>query len=341
MTLLLSRRTAFGAAAALSAPLVSSHAQGPAVRFSIDWIFHGAYTYAAVADRRGFFREAGVNATVSRGFGSGRVPIDIAAGTVDIATCDPTPLMRFMSQNPDNDLVCLGLVWDQPPHCATVRADGPIRTFRDLAGKTLAAPEFDGGRQVFPVAAKLNGVDPASINWLSVSPELREPMLVQRRADGITGFITSSIISLKALGMDTPQQRIFRYRELGLDFFYGFVIVSTRTFVRNNPEAVRGSVAAILRGVKYAFHNRADAVQALKEREPLTDVPTELARQDIAMGELTDSPNVRRLGLGVMEAPRIERQLAAVKDAYGLGAMPSADRFYDSRFLPPAADRAL
>ncbi|WP_160123539.1 ABC transporter substrate-binding protein [Rhodovarius lipocyclicus] len=340
MTLLLSRRAALGASAALATPLVAT-AQGTPVRFSIDWIFHGAYSYAAVADRRGFFRDAGVNATVSRGFGSARVPIDISAGTVDIATCDPTPLMRFMSMTPDNDLLCVGLVWDQPPHAATVRADGPIRTFRDLAGKTLAAPEFDGGRQVFPVAARLNGLDPASINWLSVSPELREPMLVQRRADGITGFVTSSIISLKALGLDIPQQRIFRYRELGLDFFYGFVIVTTRTFARNNPEAVRGSVAAILRSVKYGFHNRAEAIQSLKEREPLTDVPIELARQAIAMDELVDSPNVRRLGLGTMEAPRIQRQLDAVKEAYSLAAMPSVDRFYTDSFLPPVADRAL
>jgi NitT/TauT family transport system substrate-binding protein len=194
---------------------------------------------------------------------------------------------------------------------------------------------------VFPVFARLNGIDPASVNWMSVAPELREVMLVQRRADGITGFVTSTALSLKALGMDLPAQRIFRYREHGLDFFYGSVILTTRTFAQRNPEAVRGTVAALLKGLKYSFHNRASAIQALRGKEPLTDVAIEGTRQDMAMQELVDSPNVRRLGLGIIEAPRLERQIAAVKEAYSLGEMPSVDRFHTDRFLPPAADRAL
>ena len=67
----------------------------------------------------------------------------------------------------------------------------------------------------------------------------------------------------------------------------------------------------------------------------------ETVRQQMAMEELVDSPNVRRLGLGVIEAPRLQRQIEAVKLAYALGDTPSADRFHTDRFLPPAAERAL
>jgi NitT/TauT family transport system substrate-binding protein len=59
------------------------------------------------------------------------------------------------------------------------------------------------------------------------------------------------------------------------------------------------------------------------------------------MAELVDSPNVRRLGLGIIEAPRFQRQIEAVKLAYNLGDMPTPDRFYTDRFLPPAAERRL
>ncbi len=47
---------------------------------------------------------------------------------------------------------------------------------------------------------------------LPARPELREPMLVQRRVDGITGAATSTGLSLKALGMDWPAQRILSPR---------------------------------------------------------------------------------------------------------------------------------
>jgi len=334
------RHTLALAASPLLAPAVA-RAQRTAVRFSYDWIYNGPYAFGAAAEREGYFREQGIDVTITRGFGSARVPLDMSAGAFDIAACDPTPLLRFMSQNPNNDLLAVGLMWDQAPGSATVRGDGPITQVSQLAGKTLAAPEFDGGRQVFPVFARLNGIDPASINWMSVAPELREVMLVQRRADGITGFVTSTALSLKALGMDLPAQRIFRYREHGLDFFYGSVILTTRTFAQRNPEAVRGTVAALLKGLKFAFHNRDAAIQALRAKEPLTDVAIETTRQAMAMEELVDSPHVRRLGLGIIEAPRLERQIAAVKEAYGLGEMPSPDRFHTDRFLPPAAERTL
>jgi hypothetical protein len=45
--------------------------------------------------------------------------------------------------------------------------------------------------------------------------------------------------------------------------------------------------------------------------------------------------------MGVIEAPRLQRQIEAVKQAYNLGDMPSPDRFHTDRFLPPAAERVL
>ncbi|MCS6891506.1 MAG: ABC transporter substrate-binding protein [Rhodovarius sp.] len=343
MTLRLSRRAALAAALApaLAAPHAAKAQARPTVRFAFDWILNGPYAFGIAGERLGFFREAGVDITIQRGFGSARVPLDMSAGQFDIAMADPTPMLRFMSQNPNNDLIAVALMWDQAPTAVTVRADGPIRTPADLAGKTLAAPEFDGGRQVFPAFAAVNNIPLQSITWMSVSPELRETMLVQRRADAITGFVTSTALSLRALGMDLPQQRIFRYREHGLDFFYGSFLVTTRSYADRNPEAVRAVVAGMIRSLRWAFANRAEAIQHLRAREQLTDVAIETMRQDMAMAELVDSPNVRRLGLGVMEAPRFARQIEAVKMAFNLGEMPTPDRFYTDRFLPPLSERML
>ncbi len=342
MKLRLTRRAALGAGTALlAAPHVANAQARPTVRFAYDWILNGPYAFGLAGERQGFFREAGIDITIQRGFGSARIPLDMAAGTFDIAMGDPTPILRFMSQNPNTDLIAVGLLWDQAPTSVTVRADGPITSIAQLAGKTLAAPEFDGGRQVFPAFAAVNNIPLSSINWMSVAPELRETMLVQRRADGITGFVTSTALSLRALGMDLPAQRIFRYREHGLDFFYGSVLLTTRRYMDANPDAVRALVHGMIRSLRWSFANRPAAIQALRAREALTDVAIETIRQDMAMAELVDSPNVRRLGLGMMEAPRFARQIEAVKMAFNLGDMPTPDRFFTDRFLPPAAERQL
>jgi NitT/TauT family transport system substrate-binding protein len=310
------------------------------VRFTLDWAWQGPYAFVAAGEREGFFREVGLDIEICRGFGSGRVPVDLGAGTYDMGFADITPAIRFMAENPDRDIVAVAMLYDQSPLVAVVRADGPITEPRLLAGRTLAAPETDGGRQIFPVYARAIGIDPASITWMTVTPELREPMLVQRRADGVTGFITSTSLSLKRLGLDWPQQRIFRYREAGLDFYAG-AILTTRRFAEQRPEAVRAVVAAFMRSLSWAQANRQAAIRHLAAREPLTDVPIESERQDVAFVEMVITDRVRRNGLSFVEPARLQRQIDAVGAAFNLQRMPSPAQVYTDAFLPPAPQRML
>lgn len=340
MTITTTRRAALALGAGLLAAPHVARAQAMRVRFTLDWAWQGPYAFVASGEREGFFRAAGLDIEISRGFGSGRVPVDLGAGTYDMGFADITPAIRFMAENPDRDIVAVAVLYDQSPLVAVVRADGPITEPRLLAGRTLAAPETDGGRQIFPVYARAIGIDPASITWISVTPELREPMLVQRRADGVTGFITSTSLSLKRLGLDWPQQRIFRYREAGLDFYAG-AILTTRRFAEQRPDAVRAVVASFMRSLSWAHANRAAAIRHLAAREPLTDVAIESERQDVAFTEMVVTDNVRRNGLSAVEAPRLQRQIDAVGAAFGLQRMPSAAQVYTDAFLPAAAQRAL
>ncbi len=336
----LTRRAAFAAGAALLAAPRIGHAQLQRVRFSLDWIFHGSYAFAAAGERHGIFRDAGLDIVTSRGFGSGRVPVDIAAGTYDIGIGDMTPAIRFMAENPDRNLVCVAMIYDQSPACCTVRADGPITDAKMLEGKTLAAPEFDGGRQIFPVFARYAGFDAGRVSWNSVSPELREPMLVQRRADGITGFITSTGLSLKGLGMDWPAQRIFRYKNYGMDF-YGSGLLTTRQVLRDRPETIRAAVGALIKASVWTYKNPAQAIQFLAQRETLTNVPLETERQQVTFDEMMVNDTVKARGLSHVEAPRLQRQIDGIVATFNLARKPSVDEVYTDSFLPPLADRML
>ncbi|WP_376094644.1 ABC transporter substrate-binding protein [Roseomonas sp. CCTCC AB2023176] len=341
-TATIGRRAALAATiGALAAPRLAT-AQAPhRVRFTFDWALHGAYAFGVAAERNGIFRKHNLEMPINRGFGSGRVPIDIAAGTYDLGFGDLTPMLRFMAENPQRELVCVGVLYDQSPSCCTVRADGPIREPKMLEGKTLAAPEFDGGRQIFPVFAQAVGINLSSITWMSVAPDLREPMLVQRRADGITGFITSTGLSLKALGMDWPAQRIFRYRDFGLPF-YGSGLVTTRAFMREKPEALRAAIAALTEGMIWAYKNPAAAIEQLKARESLTDVAIETERQQVAFNEMMLSDEVRQHGLSYVTAPRLQAQIDAMAAAFNLTAQkPSVATAFTDEFLPPRDARML
>lgn len=342
MTRGVSRRTfaLAGGAAIVAAPFVARAQALPRVRFTLDWAFQGPNAYALLGREKGFFRDAGVDVQINRGFGSGRVPVDIAAGTYDIGQGDINPTIKFMAENPDRGLVVVAITADQGALAATARADGPIRAPRDLEGKTLAAPDFDAGRQMFPAFARAAGIDASRITWLSVQPELREPMLVQRRCDAITGFVTSTALSLKAIGMDWPQQRIMLYRDFGLDL-YSTCYLTTRDYLRREPAAVRATLRALFRSHVHAYRNPQEAIDVLKRVEPLTDVAIESERQRVAVEYLMVSDHVRRNGLSAVDMARLGRGIRAVEEAYNVTTRLRPEDVYTPDFLPPAEERML
>jgi len=332
------------AGAALAAPPLAApalaQAQGARVRIMLDWAFQSPNAFALVARERGFFREAGVEAQVDRGQGGGAVPPALAAGTHDMAYADINPAIRFLAQNPDSGIVAVAVLHDRSPLCAIVRADGPVRTPRDLEGRRLAAPEFDSGRQLFPAFAKAAGIDAARVGFISVTPALREPMLVRREADGVTGFVTTSALALKGIGLDHPQQRVFMYYDHGLDL-YGGAILTTRRFLEANPAAVRGAVAAMLRGFRETVANPAGMIQVLRQVEPLTDAALEMERHTLNVERVIMTETVRRNGISAVDPARMQTAIEAVEDAFGLPRRLRAAQVYTDALLPPAAERRL
>ncbi|WP_431283033.1 ABC transporter substrate-binding protein [Humitalea sp. 24SJ18S-53] len=341
MSLHLPRRALLAGTALLATPsILRAQTALPKVKFQVDWAFQGPNAYMLMGRDRGIFRDAGVDITVDRGFGSGRVPIDVAGGAYEMAQADINPVIKFITENPNAGLMVIGIWGDRSLLCATVRADGPIRVPKDLEGKTLAAPDSDAGRQIFPAFARSAGIDATKINWMTVRPELREPMLVQRRADGITGSATSTGLSLKALGMDLSAQRIMYYRDHGLDL-YGSCYLTTKAYAQRNPELVRAVLRGAFRSLVHTQRNPADAITALKAAEPLTDVAIETERQALSIAEMIQSDHVAREGMSVVQPARLARGLEAVAEAYGLPNTLKVEDMYTDAYLPPIADRRL
>ena len=341
---MISRRQLVSTAAAVaSVAALPALAQTPPLaklKFTLDWARQGPNAYADMGKEKGFFRDVGIDVSIDRGFGSGRVPTDIAAGTYDMGQGDIGPIIRFMAQNPESDLVAVAIWGDKSLMSVTVRADGPIKAPKDFEGKTLAAPETDGGRQLFPAFAKANGVDMAKINWMTVTSDLREPMLVQKRADGITGAVTSTSMSLKNIGLDVPQQRILMYRDFNVEL-YGYCFLTTRKFLAANPALVRNALKALFKSLIYANNNRNESIAVLKKIEPLTDVAIETERQAISYERMVISDYVKQNGISSIDPARLSRAIRTIEDAYNLPPKLTPANVYTDAFLPPLAERRI
>jgi len=323
--------------ATLASPVLADNVP---VRFTMDWAWQGTQSYALIAREKGYFAEEGIDITLERGFGSGRVPVDIAAGTYDMGVADINPMIRFNAENPDTPVIAVAVFYDGSPLVAVAKKDGPISEPKDLEGKTLAAPDFDAGRQLFPVFAAATGIDDSTIEWLSVKPELREPMLARGEADAITGFITSSTLSLKNIGVMPEDLVLFKYTDYGADLYSGS-IMTTPEFAGENPEAVTGVIRALARGAADMIADPDAAIALLKEIEPLTDAEIERERLQVAIEHMFVTPNVLENGLSHVDMARMERGIRAVEDAYGLPNELTVEQIYTEAYLPPREDLML
>jgi NitT/TauT family transport system substrate-binding protein len=335
------RRHILALAGASLLPAPALRAQGLLdIRFTLDWALQGPQAAFLIALDRGYFREAGLNVTMDRGFGSGDVPVKISSGAYDVGVADINPTIRMRLERAESDLFSPFLVYDATALAVmTLRREG-IRRPADLVGKTIAAPEADAGRQLFPAFARAAGFDPAGVRWQSVTPQLRETMLVRGQANAITGFITSGIFSLRGLGAAESDIVTMRYSDVGADF-YATSLITTRRWAQANPRAVTGLIRGLIRAQYDSLNDPAAVIANLRRREPLTDVALETERLRMAMEQLTFTPHVRANGFGQVDMVRLQRSIEAVREAFGISRPMAASDIYDPSFLPPPGDLRL
>jgi NitT/TauT family transport system substrate-binding protein len=324
----------------LLSALLASSASAKDIRISLDWAWQGGQAPFALAEQAGLFKAEGLEAVIDRGNGSADTVTRVASGAYDVGFGDLGPMVKLAAEQPDKALLAVLMLYDRSPLCAIALTKSGIKAPKDLEGKTIASPETDAGRVLFPGFAKATGIDPAKVKWQTVAPQLRETMLFKGDADAITGFITSGVFNLTGLGTPIEDIVVMRYADYGIDI-YGSGIYVRPSFAASNPDAVKGVVRAVIKAHQAAMKDPAAAIAALKKRDALIDAALELQRLGMINDQLITTDATRAKGIGTVDPARLARMITTIADAYAIKTPPAPDVIYTDRFLPPQADRLL
>jgi NitT/TauT family transport system substrate-binding protein len=309
------------------------------IKFFLDWKYQAQMGIFFLAADRGYFKEEGLEVTFDQGEGAGAAAPKVASGAYDMGFGSLDSVIMLQATRPAEAPVAVFQAYNRTPFVIAVRTGSPIKVAKDLEGKTIGGPIFDGALRMFPTFAKLAKIDASKVTVTNMAPNLRAQMLMRGQIDGAFAFRNGIFMDTKLMGADPEKDlRIISYEDYGMDLYSNTIIVS-KAMISQNPDAVKGFVKALNRGIKDALADRPAAVASVLKRESLLNATVERGRLDMMFSFDMSAPEMKDVGLGDVVDSRLERNISIVVDANKLPRSPSPKEVFDRRFLPPPAER--
>src|SRR5262249_48700370 len=155
---------------------------------------------------------------------------------------------------------------------------GPVKTLKDLEGRTVGYPAGASAGHLFAPLVKSNGIDPSKIKIINMSPALQEQMMLRGDVDAAAVFTVTSYVNLIGQKVDPDKYiRWLYYSRLGINPYANVVMVSQK-LVTEHPKAVGGLVRALNRAFIECALNPDAANALVVKQEPLLNAALEKQR---------------------------------------------------------------
>jgi NitT/TauT family transport system substrate-binding protein len=199
----------------------------------IGWVSAMANAPAVIADKKGFFKQEGLNVEL-KPFGDGPVIQQaVASGDVDVAYVGAPPVYQWFARGLDS--VILAKV-NYGQAALVAKADGPIHTLADLKGQRLAGVNRGSGMDVLLRGYVLGDVaklDPADLQLSQMPAGNMNAALDTGVVDAVfewEPFVSQSV--LRGAG-----RVVFDVNE-ALPHYPWYVIAATRKVVGARPDDI-------------------------------------------------------------------------------------------------------
>ncbi len=223
-----------------SAGSSGSSAATASLSYQFSWLKLEQFNGYFVADAKGYFSQEKVNATLTAGGPNISASQVVAGGRADLGDEDNITLLQAQAKG--LPLVAFATVFQKSPYSCISKADKPIHTLRDFAGKTIAIDT--AGRAQLEPALKTAGI--TGVNIVPAGPDPTQ--LVTGQADGYFGYSTSQGVALEQKGLKVVYAFV---ADLGFGGYNNVLMTTKDTLDKRHDDLVRFLRAAIM-GYEFA-----------------------------------------------------------------------------------------
>jgi len=308
------------------------------LRFSLDWKLEGPSAMFVVSQDRGYFRQEGLDVAIDEGAGSLEPITRLANGSHDIGFADINMLIKYRDQHATAPVKAIFMVYNKPPFSIVSRRSRGITEPKHLEGKKLGAPPNGSTFGEWPLFARLNDIDQSKVAIEQIGTPVRAPMLAAGQIDAALGYSFRVYVDLKDRGVPVDDIVLLQMADYGL-WLYGSAIIVNSKVAAEKPEAVKGFVRALVRGMRDTIRNPNTAVDALLKRDDSVKKEVELERLRMAIRDNLVTQEVRTNGFGAVDMGRLDTSITQIGLTYNWKAKPRPVDIFDPGFLPPLTER--
>jgi NitT/TauT family transport system substrate-binding protein len=176
------------------------------VSYTLSWLPTGQYAYLYAARQLGYFKKRGIDLDISRGFGSMAANQAVAIGKFQMGGAQTGAnllgLMRGL------DLRLLGTQGYDATLGIVALKKGPIKTPRDLEGRTIGVSAAGGDTAFLPAYCKLAGIDFDKLKVVQLDSKILEQSAMSGVVDSIVVTGLSSIPNFVSEEWKTALQNV-------------------------------------------------------------------------------------------------------------------------------------
>src|SRR5262245_54428379 len=284
----------------------------------------GALMYGtpyAVAVKKGFFKEAGVDITgILTSKGGGTTVRNVMEGGLPFGEVALSAAVAAMQEGADIKIVMMG-VRSAADIYWVVKPDSPYKTVKDLVGKKLA---------ITSPKSVTDSLSTMVLNKHGVFDKIERPALGTVGA-GLTALDKDAVESASLIDPLYSAQKdkyrvIFAVKD-ELPPIEQTVGIASTQFIKEHPDKLRAIIAGRMKGVDFIYSNPKEAAKILSESYDTLPLP-------VAESAVQNNVEIKYWGRGGFEYAAMDEMLKALKIVGALKADVDWSKMVDASFLP-------
>lgn len=231
----------------------------------LDWFVNPDHAPLVVAQEKGFFKDAGLEVTLTAPADPNDPPKLVAAGGADIAVSyQPQLILQVAEELP---LVRIGTLVSTPLNSVVVLRDGPVKTLKDLKGRKVGYSIAGFEDALLGAMLEKQGLSLKDVELVNVNFSL-SPSLLSGQVDAVVGAFRN--FELNQMEIEKHPGRAFYPEEEGVPPYDELILVARKD--KTNDPRFKRFLAAVERATLYILNHPEESQAAfVKGRPELND----------------------------------------------------------------------